>query len=578
MLPQHATLLPQEQIFHALQDGGDKVALIVDKGEYTYSQVRDMTFALGKALMENQVRSWSFLSNRTVTSYQCFFAGLMAGTTNIPLTSTAPLVKVAFVMEHTQCELLAIDYASASFAASLLLEHVKYNLLAKLNLWWSLRTANQLWADLDKCYEDLCATHPEHSERLLARLQCIQNHIHVKDELAENPELYSLVPDFAPRKVDGQDTMYVMYTSGTTGHPKGVAISYESYRVYLNSIFDFYKVSSEDILANFPDLTYDLGIQDPACAFLAHAQVVCPSKVDMAAPWHFINKYGITMVNSLPSLIKVLYKTTTAKQRTQPCKSLRLCVFVGEPLWYNQVEDFQKLFPNCRIINSYGPTKATVVITYYNIPKSDWQHLENKRTMVPLGMPIIKMPMLVVDKNLNEVPVGEQGTLLLGGPQVGIGYYNDEIKTQENFIFKGQERYYNTGDIVYLEELTDAQGQSTKMLHFVGRNDDLIKVDGYRVSLYEVEERLNQLCNQDTKVIAYYNANKERNELIAYLTQEPAQGLENLKAELNKYLSFYMQPSDFVLIESFPLSANGKTDRKRLLTLYQERCAACAKE
>lgn len=564
------------RLYQALGANAKRPALKVAKHTYTYAHLRNMCGALSDYLQEQQITKWAMLCQRSITCYQAFGASLLSGITLVPLTSNVPVGKSAFIIEHSQCSTLVVDAGNVNYAANLLLCELKLSCLEQLRILLSERTREKLTFKLQELYtqerERLASTLGDAStERaaralLAQRLTVIEQAQETCECLNEDPAVYADSMLKAPQ-VNPEQVLYILYTSGTTGHPKGIAINYGSYSHYLNNILKLYEFKDSDVFSHFADLTFDISFQDPLCAWISGALLVCPSKGEILNPWKFINKNHITIVHTVPSMVKML-KLTSKHSAIKTNTKVRLSIFTGEALWFSQLESYCQFFTKSRLFDAYGPTEATVEATYNEIDPHSLKLMDNTHVLVPLGRAFKGVKLVVVDENLQSVPVGQTGNLLIGWPQVACGYYQDIEKTQESFICYQGERYFNTGDVVYLEAKIDPLGKSYEELHYLGRNDDLVKIEGYRVSIYEVEEYLSKLCCQEVKVAAYYSEREQRNYLAAFFTQELSVNLDAIRAQACNFLSSYMIPKDFILCPSFELNANGKVDRKQMLIKY----------
>jgi amino acid adenylation domain-containing protein len=271
---------------------------------------------------------------------------------------------------------------------------------------------------------------------------------------------------------------YVIYTSGSTGEPKGVAIRRRSVRDYAKYLGTRYGVSPEDRVAQFSDLTFDFSVHD---LWLAWSWGACLSVVprdEMLAPASFIHDAGITCWASVPSVAGMLSRLRLLRPNSWP--ALRMTVFCGEPLPEVLAAQWQAAAPNAVVENIYGPTEATVAISHFR-----WDSATSPSRcingVVPIGWVFDGQRCAIASDGV-AVERGEPGELLLNGSQVAVGYWRDAERSAAQFVEApslGPGTWYRTGDVVR----EDADG----CMHFVGRVDHQIKVQGFRVELQEVE-------------------------------------------------------------------------------------------
>jgi acyl-coenzyme A synthetase/AMP-(fatty) acid ligase len=222
-------------------------------------------------------------------------------------------------------------------------------------------------------------------------------------------------------------------------------------------------------------------------------------------------------------------------------------------------ESFQDAAPNSVLENLYGPTELTIACTLYRYDRGQSQQ-EAELGVVPIGEPYPGMTALVADDDLREVPVGDAGELLMTGPQLSAGYWEDPEKTEAAFVVPPglMQTFYRTGDRVKRR----SPGQP---LLYLGRVDNQIKVQGYRVELGEIEAAVRDLAHTDTAVAIGHPMGPAGAEgILVFMgpaTVEPG----SVKAALQAKLPRYMHPSDVIPVAGFPLNANGKVDRAALL-------------
>ena len=275
-----------------------------------------------------------------------------------------------------------------------------------------------------------------------------------------------------------------------------------------------------------------------------------------------IAAYQITHVHFVPSMLKHF-----VDQQPTMSHHLKTIFSSGEALSLNLMQQTQQQLPNTRLVNLYGPTEAAIDVSVYECNP-------NTKNNVPIGKPIDNIQLYVLDDELLPVPKGVIGELYIGGIGLAAGYINQPELTKAVFIdnpfpHHPSKKLYRTGDIVRL----DAKNQ----LVYLGRNDSQIKIRGNRIELSEIEQQIMQLTNTHQAVVLFISPNtKAEPQLVAYVEAAKADGL---KSELNKHLPSVMIPSIIMPIEEWPLSANGKVNKKALpKALFQRQQAATPAE
>lgn len=351
---------------------------------------------------------------------------------------------------------------------------------------------------------------------------------------------------------EGDKIAYLLFTSGSSGKPKGVAISNINVLTYISNLNQFGFTAADRFSQTF-DLTFDLSIHDMFVCWSAGACLVVPP--DDASPVllaSFVKQQKITCWFSVPSVAMLLMKTRLLKPESFP--SLRYSFFCGESLSEKVVESWQEAAPHSEIINLYGPTETTIAISYYQ-----WISEKGKNKclngIVPIGKIFNDHRYLLYNEGLNDND--KEGELLINGNQVTSGYWNDKIATTKQLTCINDVRWYKTGDIV----MEDEDGN----LHFLGRTDEQVKISGYRVELSEIDNTIRKAVNSPL-VATVLNSSSQK--LISFVTQ--GVDIPDEVSILNycrKNLPSYMIPEKVLFIETMPLNVNGKIDKKQLMEI-----------
>ena len=362
-------------------------------------------------------------------------------------------------------------------------------------------------------------------------------------------------------KAKAEDLAYTIFTSGSTGKPKGVMITHES---VANTVMDMNKrfnVTEEDKLFGISALNFDLSVYDIYGALSVGASLVIPEeekRKDSADWYEWIVKENVTVWNSVPALMKLICQEAGYDQSNLP-ESLRLILLSGDFIPLPLVKDIEKLSSErCEIISLGGATEASIWSIYFPIAS-----LTGKEEKVPYGYPLANQQLYILDENLDAKPYLVHGDIYIKGKGVAQGYFNDPMRTETQFIVDPDngEILYKTGDIGYL----NAEGY----IDIVGRSDDQVKIQGYRVELGEIEQHMLELpLVKEAVVLAKENENKH-NVLVAYIVTQNNELVESkiLKMELSKHIPEYMVPLVITTLDTMPLTANGKVDKKVLLAL-----------
>jgi amino acid adenylation domain-containing protein len=365
---------------------------------------------------------------------------------------------------------------------------------------------------------------------------------------------FSFRPEVSPTRI-----AYLLFTSGSTGQPKGVPITQSNVRSYLQYICDRYDVNETDRFSQEFDLTFDLSVHDMFVCWERGACLFSVPEKSVMAPAKFIREHQLTMWFSVPSVIGVLARMRLLSPGCFP--SLRYSLFCGEPLAASHAQLWQEAAPNSILENLYGPTETTIAISHYRWHQTG-SSAESVNGIVPIGWVFAGQHCSVIDVERNTVPAGVAGELCLCGSQVTTGYWNDPKKTQEQFVRlpAGEKPWYRTGDMV-------RQG-GNGCLYYLGRMDHQVKIRGYRVELQEIEAVLRRACGTEQVVsIAWPVENGSADGVVAFVAGVAALDVSRALDHCSKILPGYMVPGKIYLCDEMPLNANGKIDRPRLVCL-----------
>jgi len=356
--------------------------------------------------------------------------------------------------------------------------------------------------------------------------------------------------------VPDSENAYLLFTSGSTGVPKGVPISRANLKSFVDAFYSLgYNLTPDDRCLQMFDLTFDLSVNSyitPLCEG-ACVYTVPPGGIKYSYVYSLLEEQELTFALMVPSVITYLRPYF----KEIKLEKLRWSMFCGEALYHDIISEWAECIPNAKIQNVYGPTEATIYCLTY-----DWdlQNHKNFNGIVCIGKPMKNMDAIIVDGNYNKVKQGEKGELCLSGGQLTPGYWKNPEKNKETFFTKtinGQGiKFYRTGDLAFINEDGDFM--------FCGRIDHQVKVQGFRVELSEIEHYAREfLKGENVAAVAAQNVSGTT-QIHLFLENFPGEVTE-IENYLKSKLPRYMVPSTFTNLPSFPLNVNGKIDRRALL-------------
>jgi len=364
------------------------------------------------------------------------------------------------------------------------------------------------------------------------------------------------------RQVDGSTIAYIMFTSGSTGIPKGVAVTHQNVLHFIAWGQEFFGITSRDNFANLSPMYFDNSVFDFYVGMFSGACLTPISRELLNSPYElvpYIEKMKCTIWFSVPSLLMYLMTMKAISAASLP--DLRSIVFGGEG--YPKVE-LKKLYDwfrdRAELVNVYGPTECTCICSAHTLVDENFSDLTGLPTLGRLNP---NFDYRILDEDGNDSSCGE---LCLIGPNVAAGYFNDLERTRTSFHTltepnRFMKRMYRTGDLVR---------ESDGKLYFVGRKDNQIKHMGYRIELEEIEHALVTLSAVDQAAVVYHRTNENFGKLIGFVAGSSTVEEKFLLTGLSKLLPDYMMPSKLILMESLPKSPNGKVDRQYLRGLLDK--------
>ena len=376
------------------------------------------------------------------------------------------------------------------------------------------------------------------------------------DDLSSAMATESATP---PAPMAASDIAYIIFTSGTTGVPKGVMISAGAARHYVAMITQKLGLQASDRALETCELSFDFSVHNMFSTWEAGASLhILPATMVMNAV-KFAQNSGLTVWNSVPSLAGMLRQIKALKPDS--LSSLRLTVFGGEQLPEGAVTTWQNAAPNSTIFNLYGPTEATVFCLAQATPLS----ITPGRAVVAIGGPLPGNEAAIFDAHGQAVADGTPGELAIAGVQLADGYLGTPELTAARFPVRDGKRWYLTGDLA----IRDAAGT----FHCLGRIDNQVKVMGYRVELEEVDAHLRLTSGADVVgSIAWPLVDGMAHGIVSFIGAPTINGA-GVIADLKTRIPSYMVPSRVIALEKMPLNQSGKVDRNAL-RLWLDRDAA----
>lgn len=365
---------------------------------------------------------------------------------------------------------------------------------------------------------------------------------------------------------DASDGAHILFTSGSTGAPKGVVITHSNVIHFVEWAVSHFGLGSDDRLSGHPPLHFDLSTFDIYGTIAAGAQIhLVPPELNLLPVQlaEFIRDAQLTQWFSAPSALLPLAKNDLVRPNDFP--KLRRLLWCGEKFPVPALIYWMRRLPHVDFVNLYGPTEATIASSFHHvtaIPSDDTAE-------IPIGTPCAGESLYVLDKYLRPIAPGETGDLFIGGVGLSPGYWKDPAKTGEAFVtspITGDERIYKTGDLARLG--------SDDLVYLLGRADSQIKIRGHRIELGDIEAALHATPGiQDAAVVAVDGSEEgEKAICCAYVAADtPDLPLMVLKKKLSKALPRHMIPTKWLALDTMPRNANGKIDRAWLKTRFAQR-------
>lgn len=375
----------------------------------------------------------------------------------------------------------------------------------------------------------------------------------------ETAELSSSGKSASPCPLQSDDPFYIIFTSGSTGTPKGIVITLgclEHFLGWMLQEHDF--VEREEVFLNQAPFSFDLSVMDLYCSLATGGTLFSISRDLLTAPkllYRALADSGVTTWVSTPSFVEMCLVERTFNRSMLP--RVRRFLFCGEILLPETARLLLDRFPGAQIWNLYGPTEATVATTSVRIDRNILQ----KYSTVPVGRPMPGSEVFLIDEKGSILPPGFRGEIVIKGPNVSPGYLGRPDLTGACFFNDGTQRVYRTGDWGRFED---------GLLFFEGRMDNQIKLSGYRIELGDIEANLRALPMVRDAAVLPVSKNGKVQWLAGFVVAsgdfKSAQAVSTtlLRERLRERVPAYMMPRKFVIMDAFPITTNGKVDRRKL--------------
>lgn len=359
--------------------------------------------------------------------------------------------------------------------------------------------------------------------------------------------------------VMGEENYYIIFTSGTTGIPKGVQISHDNLVSYTDWMLQDFGITEGQVFLSQAPYSFDLSVMDVYPALLSGGQLVPLKKEiinDFKQLFTTLPMMGLNVWVSTPSFVDMCL--LDPRFNSQEMATVTHFLFCGEELTVGTAKRLKERFPAAHIYNTYGPTEATVAITQVEVTEA----LLEQYDRLPIGQVKEDTTIIIMDEESQVLPEGQVGEMVIAGPSVSKGYYKNGEKTAEAFTVYQGTQAYRTGDAGLFKD---------GFLFYQGRMDFQIKLHGYRIELEDIDHHLNEVSYVEAAIVVPKYQEHKVQQLVAYVVAKEHQFAKDyqlskaIKEELKASVMDYMIPQKYVYVTALPLTQNGKIDRKRLI-------------
>lgn len=508
----------QEKLLQSFKKNKYNNALFINNTYYSYCVLYETVVKISNTILniQNKKQPVIIMGSKSFFTHVGIIGTVMAGSYYTPLNETFPIERNIDIIKISNAQSIVIDIDDFKNYENILDSIDDYNIICP-----------------EKDLEYITKRFPNHKVRCNGQS---------KQNIA----------------AEENDAVYMLFTSGSTGIPKGIKISHYNLYNYIKAFTKRNSITDNDRFIQMNDLTFDLSVHSLFLSILHGACLYIPSSSERINPVKFINDYSITNILMVPSSIAFMKKMRVLKDNS--LMSVKYLSFCGETLPFDNAILMAKAAPNAKLENLYGPTEATIACTYFEFDKNTEELIEYSGSM-PIGKAYDGMEVELYDDNLNKITDDSTGQIVLSGKQLTTGYVNNKEQTKEKFIMIDNKLHYITGDLGRV---------INNKLVFLGRNDSQVQIKGYRVEIFEIEHALskingiisNAVIPTPVGAVTYENT-------TAFITCNTNIDLIKIKEELSKKLPNYMVPNNIIILDNMPLNSNGKIDRNQLKKILQ---------
>jgi len=508
-----------QPFFESARRHPERLALFADGEHYSYRELLDRVVRVADWLASGEQdppRRVGIFGSRSAEACIGILAAAWVGAAYVPISLKQPELGVAGLLKRSGLTAMIADRTGSQMLTSRVLEEAPAKILAVRDS--SLGHSNEKMAYFDELGPATFLSQPVESA--------------------------------------AGAIAYILYTSGSTGIPKGVMLPSGAVHHLLNVMQADYPLTHEDRMAETTEISFDLSVYNMFATWRAGASLHVIPPAQAMAPAKFVQEHQITTWLSVPSIAAFMSRMGLLKPGAFP--SLRYTFFCGEPLLTSVAEAWHTAAPHSTVVNMYGPTEAAVMC----IGQEYGPGSVLTRDCMAIGRPFAGMEAAIAASETELAPVGKPGELLLAGPQLALGYLDDPEKTAARFVTIGENRWYRTGDLASRDE--------TGIFHYLGRVDNQVKILGFRVELEEIECHLRDATGcADVAAVAWPVHSGSAAGVVGFLVNYEG-SMEQVKAALRERIPSYMVPTTVHVLPELPLNNNGKVDRRALVKMLEQ--------